>query len=249
MNKYVIRRIALLFIILIIVVLIFKNIFFKEKEIPQNQSDTDIQTLNEISIPIFSIPKEITDWRLTLVNSENILSEDFEVELKNIDEIRQFDARAIDKLNEMMKSMRKAGITNVWIQSSYRSVERQKNLYDESVNKYMKNGKSCEEAKALTEKLINKPGSSEHNLGLAVDFNKVEKNFKKTKGYKWLMENAEEYGFILRYPEEKEDITGISYEPWHWRYVGKEHAKRMNELNLCLEEYIEYLKWQPSKEV
>lgn len=93
----------------------------------------------------------------------------------------------------------------------------------------------------MTLKLINKPGASDHNLGLAVDFNNVDNNFKQTKGYKWLIKNAESYGFVLRYPEEKVRITGISYEPWHWRYVGKEHAKKMNELNMCLEEYVEYL--------
>lgn len=256
MNKYVIRRIAVLLILIAIIIAIavsiinlVKNIFHKETETPQNQVDNNIQISSEITTPVAVTPKEITDWRLTLVNGENILPEDFDVELENIDDTRQFDARAIDELNEMMNHMREAGITNVWVQSSYRSVERQKELYEESVKKYMKQGKTRAEAEELTEQLINKPGSSEHNLGLAVDFNKVENEFKNTKGYKWLMKNAENYGFILRYPEEKESITGISYEPWHWRYVGKEHAKKINELGMCLEEYIDYLKGQPSEEV
>ena len=88
---------------------------------------------------------------------------------------------------------------------------------------------------------INKPGTSEHNLGLAIDFNYVNYNFDQTKGFKWLKDNAENYGFVLRYDKEKEDITKVIYEPWHWRYVGKENAIKMNELNMCLEEYIEYL--------
>ena len=188
--------------------------------------------------------KEITDWRLTLANYENILPEDFEVEVANIDETRQFDARAIDELTQMMNDMRKAGISNIWVQSAYRSVERQKELYDESIKKHLSQGKTQEEATRLTDEYINKPGSSDHNLGLAVDFNYVDNKFEDLDGFKWLKENAEKYGFILRYPKDKEEITKISYESWHWRYVGQEHAKKMNELNMCLEEYIEYLQFE-----
>lgn len=186
--------------------------------------------------------KEISDWRLTLANYENLLPENFTVKVSDIDKTRQFDSRAIGELNSMMNSMKKDGITNIWIQSAYRSVERQKELYDNSVQKYLKQGKTQEEAEKLTEEYINKPGSSDHNLGLAVDFNYVDNKFEKLDGFKWLQKNAENYGFILRYPEDKEDITKISYESWHWRYVGVEHAKKMNKLNMCLEEYVEYLK-------
>ena len=186
--------------------------------------------------------KEITDWKLRLANYENLLPEDFKVEVKNIDKTRQFDAGAIDELNDMMNAMKKDGITNVWVQSAYRSVARQKELYDNSVQKYLKQGKTQKEAEELTNEYINKPGSSDHNLGLAVDFNTVDNSFEKLDGFKWLKKNAEKYGFVLRYPKDKEDITKIAYESWHWRYVGAENAKKMNELNMCLEEYIQYLK-------
>lgn len=186
--------------------------------------------------------KEITDWRLTLANYENILPDDFKVEVANIDDTKQFDARVIKYLNQMMNDMRKSGISNVWVQSAYRSVERQKELYNNSVQKYLKQGKTQEEAERLTEQYINKPGASDHNLGLAVDFNNVDNNFEDLKAFKWLKENAENYGFILRYPKSKESVTKIEYESWHWRFVGEEHAKKMNELNMCLEEYVEYLK-------
>ena len=186
--------------------------------------------------------KEITDWRLTLANYENLLPEDFTVKVEDIDKTRQFDARAINDLNNMMNAMKKDGITNIWVQSAYRSVARQKELYDASVKKYLQQGKTQEEAEELTNEYINKPGSSDHNLGLAVDFNKVDNGFEKLDGFKWLQKNAENYGFVLRYPKDKEDITKIAYESWHWRYVGTEHAKKMNELNMCLEEYIQYLK-------
>lgn len=210
----------------------------------KNNVDVNQPVSNEPEVPVSTEPKpkvEITDWRLTLANFDNILPEDFEVELENIDSSRQFDARAIKYLKDMINAMKKAGKTNIWVQSSYRSVERQKELFDNSVNKYLKQGKSQEEAEKLTLEYINKPGGSDHNLGLAVDFNYVDNTFAKTPEYKWLLENAENYGFVLRYPEDKEDITKIEYESWHWRFVGEEHAKRINELNMCLEEYVEYL--------
>lgn len=208
-------------------------------EIPGNNENQENKVTEE---PEVKSDKKITDWRLTLANYENILPEDFKVELANIDNTKQFDARAIEYLNKMMNDMRKSGISNVWVQSAYRSVERQKELYDNSVQKYLKQGKTQEEAERLTDEYIAKPGGSDHNLGLAVDFNNVDNNFEDLKAFKWLKENAENYGFILRFPKEKEDITKIAYESWHWRFVGEEHAKKMNELNMCLEEYVEYLK-------
>ena len=185
---------------------------------------------------------DTNDWKLTLVNYENELPEDYEIELSNIDSTRQFDSRAINELNKMIAKMRKDGITNIWIQSAYRSISQQRTLFNEKVENYMKQGKTEEQAEELTMQTINKPGTSEHNLGLAVDFNYVNYEFEDTKAFRWLKNNADDYGFILRYPEEKEDITKVDYEPWHWRYVGVENAKEINRLNMCLEEYVEYLK-------
>ena len=88
---------------------------------------------------------------------------------------------------------------------------------------------------------MNKSETSEHSLGLAADFNNVKPEFENTREFAWLVENAENYGFVLRYKKEKKNITKVNYEPWHWRYVGKEHAIKMNELDMCLEEYVEYL--------
>ena len=185
--------------------------------------------------------EKIDDWRLILVNYENELPENFKVELANIDSIRKFDKRAINELNQMLKDLKKSGIYNIWVQSAYRSVEYQNEIFNNKIDTYMETGLTKEEAENQTLKSINKPGTSEHNLGLAVDFNYVDNNFESLKGFKWLLENAENYGFILRYKKEKENITKIEYEPWHWRYVGKEHAKKINELDMCLEEYIKFL--------
>lgn len=194
--------------------------------------------LNETS----NTEKEITDWELTLVNYENPITEDFEVELSNIDQTRKFDSRAIDNLNQMILDMKKEGLKNIWIQSAYRTIEEQTKLFNDKMDYFKSLGKTEEEAEQLTLRMINRPGTSEHNLGLAVDFNYVNKEFENTKEFAWLLENAENYGFILRYKAEKIDITKVYYEPWHWRYVGIEHAKKMNELDMCLEEYITYLK-------
>ncbi len=186
--------------------------------------------------------KKIDDWRIRLVNYENVLPDNYEIELKNIDSTRQFDARAIEELINMMTAMKKDGITNIWVQSSYRSITRQREIFDKKVNTYLLQGKTQEEAERLTLQTINKPGTSDHNLGLAVDFNYIDYAFDELKGFKWLQQNAEKYGFILRYRKDKEDITKVNYEPWHWRYVGVEHAKKINELDFCLEEYIDFLK-------
>ncbi|MCX4302805.1 MAG: M15 family metallopeptidase [Clostridia bacterium] len=186
--------------------------------------------------------KKIDDWRIRLVNYENVLPDNYEIELKNIDSTRQFDARAIEELINMMTAMKKDGITNIWVQSSYRSITRQREIFDKKVNTYLLQGKTQEEAERLTLQTINKPGTSDHNLGLAIDFNYIDYAFDELKGFKWLQQNAEKYGFILRYRKDKEDITKVNYEPWHWRYVGVEHAKKINELDFCLEEYIDFLK-------
>ena len=100
---------------------------------------------------------------------------------------------------------------------------------------------SEEEIKNLAGTISAYRGTSEHEVGLAVDFNSVEESFENTAEFQWLKTNAADYGFVLRYAKEKQDITGVIYEPWHYRYVGEKHAKKINELGYCLEEYIEYL--------
>lgn len=248
LNKKKVASVAIVFLLLMI--LVVKGIK-RDKAV---ETSSDEKNTTQVDATINGVPNnqveeppevksknEITDWRLILANYENILPEDFTVEVANIDDTRQFDERAIEYLNKMMNDMRKSGISNVWVQSAYRSVERQKELYNNSVQKYLKQGKTQEEAEKLTDEYIAKPGGSDHNLGLAVDFNNVDNNFEDLKAFKWLKENAENYGFVLRFPKDKEDITKIAYESWHWRFVGEEHAKKMNELHMCLEEYIEYL--------
>lgn len=122
------------------------------------------------------------------------------------------------------------------------SISDKASVLDRAVQRRMADGMTYENAYEDARITIQAPGYSEHHTGLAVDFNDVEDDFRETEAYTWLQEHAAEYGFVERYPKGKESITGIDYEPWHYRYVGKEHAQRMNELNMCLEEYVAFLK-------
>ena len=134
------------------------------------------------------------------------------------------------------------GVT-VWMQSGYRSVDYQKNLYDKKTQYFLEKGLSRDEALKQAATIVNPPGYSEHNCGLAADLNSPEHTtldtgFADTAAFRWLCENAEQYGFILRYPKEAESVTGITYEPWHWRYVGVENALAIRASGLSLEEFI-----------
>lgn len=184
----------------------------------------------------------LNEWNLKLVNKDNSVDRSYVPELAEIDDGRMFDKRAISYLKDMLNGIRKSGITNIWVQSSYRSYEKQEQLFNNKVKYYKDKGNKQEEAERLAQMVVQRPEMSEHNLGLAADFNNVTNEFENTKAFAWLQEHAADYGFILRYPKDKQEITGITYESWHWRYVGKEHAKVMKENGFCLEEYIEYLK-------
>lgn len=196
---------------------------------------------------------EVNQWYLYLVNPDNAVSKEFinSVDKTKIDErfvesvskesCIYFDSRAVEALNSICEAALKDGV-NLTCISTFRTYNYQKGLFDNRVNRYINQGYSKDEATAAAATVVALPGTSEHNLGLAVDFNSVETSFENTKAFDWLQENAEDYGFILRYPKDKTEITKIIYEPWHYRYVGVEHAKRINDLDMCLEEYIEYLK-------
>ncbi len=238
------REKSIVVVFLIIVLFMWKSKMYDKKPNVE-KAENKVKEVEE-GEPAFEFKeeskREITDWRLVLVNQENALSNDFVIELAKIDRIREFDARAVGELHQMIEAMKNDGITNVWVQSAYRTVKHQEELFEHKIKEYEAQGKTHEEAERIALRTINKPGTSEHNLGLAVDFNYVDYSFDETEGFKWLKENAENYGFILRYEKEKEEITKVDYEPWHWRYVGREHAVKIKELGMCLEEYIEYLK-------
>ena len=152
-----------------------------------------------------------------------------------------FDSRAYGAYKDMTAAAWEDGV-NIYAISAYRSYERQQTLYKQRIQRFLDQGLSQEEATEKAGTIVAVPGTSEHQIGLAIDFNSVEQEFENTKAGKWLAENCTDYGFILRYPTDKTELTGIIYEPWHFRFVGVKHAKRMEELDMCLEEYVEYLK-------
>ncbi|MBE6830376.1 MAG: D-alanyl-D-alanine carboxypeptidase family protein [Ruminococcaceae bacterium] len=179
------------------------------------------------------------DWRLVLVNYEHTLPETFQSKIVN-----EFNVNMDSRIVEPFRQMRDAALKDdihLWLSSGYRNDEKQQKLYSEEIEAYYKAGISYEDAVSEAAKSVAPPGTSEHITGLAIDVNGVLEDFGGTKEFRWLSEHAQDYGFILRYPKDKQDITHIKYEAWHFRYVGVEHAKKMKELNLCLEEYIDYL--------
>ena len=138
----------------------------------------------------------------------------------------------------MFDDARAQGVFPV-VTSGYRTQQTQEMLYEQEIQKYRDQGYSDFEAEELAKKWVAVPGTSEHQLGLAVDIGAEALKSDKEQVYQWLYENSARYGFILRYPEDKTEITGINYEPWHFRYVGKEAAQKIYEQGICLEEYLQ----------
>ena len=186
------------------------------------------------------------DGLLLLVNPWTPLPEDFVPgELVPVQNDQAVDARACPDLQDMLGDMSQAGLSPL-ICSSYRSQERQQELYDNKVQRVMAEGASREAAQAEAARWVARPGTSEHQTGLAVDIvslsnQMLDETQESTPEFQWLAENAWKYGFILRYPSDKSEKTDIAYEPWHFRFVGKEAAEEMHDLGLCLEEYLESL--------
>ncbi len=185
-----------------------------------------------------------TSKTVTLINSEHSLPDDWSVNLKRIYSGQYADSRAYKSLMQMLSDCRKAGYSPI-VCSSYRSHSRQETLFENKINSYIDKGYSKKDAKRLAATWVAVPGSSEHESGLAFDivskeYQTLDEKQAKTDCQKWLMKHCTDYGFILRYSKVKTEITGINYEPWHYRYVGKKAAKFMSENNLCLEEYYLY---------
>lgn len=178
-------------------------------------------------------------WNLTLVNSSWAVPEDWEIEVTELRDDQRVDSRMYPALQEMFDACRADGLYPlVW--SSYRTEEDQNRIMNEKIESYEAQGLSHRKAKKEAEKWAALPGYSEHQLGLAVDINSEDEALCSSWDvYAWLAEHCAEYGFILRYPEDKTEITGIDYEPWHFRYVGQEAAQEIMRRGICLEEYIE----------
>lgn len=184
------------------------------------------------------IMNPLEDWRLVLVNEWQALPDDYQVELSELRNDFYVDERIYEDLQALFDDARTVGIYPL-IVSAYRNPEEQQQIIDERVNGYVAQGLTWEDALAETMRTVAAPGYSEHETGLAIDIN--AENEADQAVYDWLAVNAHFYGFIVRYPENKVEETGIDYEPWHFRYVGVEHATYIYEHDLSLEAYIEML--------
>lgn len=185
----------------------------------------------------------LTDELLTLVNYQYSVPESWSVDLVEVQNGAMMDKRAAGDFKLMMDAAREAGV-HPYVRNAYRSKSLQEALFERKVKQYTADGYSREEAEKLAQEWVAYPGTSEHQLGLAADvvdsnYQELDEQQETTDTQKWLMENAHLYGFILRYPTEKKDITHTNYEPWHYRYVGRENALKIYESGLCLEEYLE----------
>ena len=188
-----------------------------------------------------SIAHRITnseEWSLVVVNQWNELPEDYSVELTELSNGQKVDSRIYSYLQEMFDAAREEGVYPV-VREGYRTAEEQQDILDDKIQTYINQGYSQARAESAAKEWVALPGTSEHQLGIAVDINADKTKCSNDEVYTWLAENAYMYGFILRYPMGKQEITGTSYEPWHYRYVGIEAAYEINERGICLEEYFE----------
>lgn len=206
------------------------------------QSGADSPASSSVAPPTAPKPVAAGTWKLVLVNPWNPLPENYEVRTVTLQNGLQVDERCYPDLQAMMDACRADGLTPV-ICSAYRTREFQESLYQQEVGRYLDEGYEQDAAQAEAGKSVAVPGTSEHQLGLAIDVVDIDNQLldesqEDTEVQKWLMAHSWEYGFILRYPTGKSEITGIIYEPWHYRYVGREDAERIHALGVCLEEYL-----------
>ena len=207
----------------------------EEKENENSKLTAQIEEMNRKG-------KEERPWYLTLVNKKNPMEEGYVPELEKLYGYYKVDARILQPLKEMLSAAEAEGL-HPKVCSAYRSVEKQEQLYNTYMKNEVKRGKSYWEALEKTAQTTAYPGESEHGLGLAVDiispsYQVLDERQKDTPEAQWLLANCHKYGFILRFPPEKADVTGISYEPWHFRYVGVEDATKIMEMGITLEEYL-----------
>ncbi len=192
-----------------------------------------------------------------LVNSANALPDGFEpadlVKVKDVvGSLMTYESngtQAVREAAEALKAMIQAAVNDGYkpwkLREAYRTIADQKRIFNNRVNKYMdESGLTRAQATARARQSVADPGCSEHHTGLAFDLNVPGEAFGDTAQYLWLKQHCWDYGFIMRYTDEKSDITGITGEEWHVRYVGVEHSRKMRDLDYCLEEYVEWLKKQ-----
>ena len=214
-----------------------------------NSAENTAAPANALGLTADEARAMLADPLMVLVNHTSKMPDDYTFDTKECGSAtavnKTLQTVACDAFLEMQKAAAADGVT-VWMQSGYRSVKYQTSLYERKTKYYLDKGYDNATAREKAAAVVNPPGYSEHNCGLAADLNSPEhtgldEGFEKTAAFRWLCEHAGDYGFILRYPKDAEDKTEIIYEPWHWRYVGVENAAKINASGLCFEDYIETL--------
>lgn len=220
------------------------------EETSSSESVPETSSIPETSSSETEEPSPKDYGTLILVNPWNYIPEDYTLELETVQGKYKMDIKASESARNLVAAAKEAGF-NMQLCSAYRTVEKSAELYERKVNQYIGYGYSEADAKVEAAKWVAPPGTSEHHTGLAMDlvssdywnyYSDLEHDYEKFDSFKWMYEHCAEFGFILRYPKDKQDITGITYEPWHYRYVGVEAAKYIMENGLCLEEYLEIIK-------
>lgn len=247
----------LLIITALLITLAFVLTTFVFKEDSGDEAETTSASVSETTTAPQTEPEEDENidnaWAMFLVNSKNPLPKDYDSRIETtliFESWREYflDARAAEYFERMLEAAKSDGV-DLLVVSAYRTIEYQQQNFDRSVQERMDKGMSYDDAYADTLAEVAIPGESEHNAGLALDIMTTEytsmddDGFENTEAFKWLDEHAAEYGFILRYPKGKQDITGIIYEPWHYRFVGVYYANEIKKSGLCLEEYYEKMGW------
>lgn len=174
---------------------------------------------------------------LILVNGKNKIPDGYSPELTELSNGERVDSGIYPHLQKMFDDMRAEEIYPV-VGEGYRTYEKQRQIMEDKIRAFENEGYSRKKAEQAAREYVAEPGTSEHQLGLAVDINADKEKSDNQEVYDWLYENAYKYGFILRYPIGKTSVTGTAYEPWHYRYVG-ECAEEIHKSGLCLEEWLE----------
>src|SRR5699024_3911571 len=224
----------------------------QETENVEEQTETEAEEQEEVSWEEQMVEKlpetaSLDDWNLVLVGPWNELSKDFKPELVEVNNQQEIDARIESAWDAWYQAAVEAG-HRLFFASGYRSIELQEINFDSTVQQNINAGMSEEEAIEKAKEYLTVPGHSEYHTGLALDIvdeewivegNGLDPEYETQASQQWLVDTMTDFGFILRYPENKEEVTGILYEPWHFRYVGKENAKFIVDHELALEEYID----------
>ena len=240
---------AILFVLIGIAIGMIRDYYgVKEQTESESKIESEIvetETMKETETTFITLENSVIkeDPLLILINRDHPVPKDLDYNLVEIEDDYYIDERVLSDLKAMLSDAKNTGYDLV-ICSAWRSLELQETLYHNKIDEYLSYGYAYSEAQEQAAFWVALPGTSEHEVGLAVDivsewYQHLTHNQADTAEQQWLMEHCHEYGFILRYPEDKQDITMIGYEPWHYRYVGKEAAKDIMASGLCLEEYLD----------